>query len=140
MPDDPAKTTVHLPSTGSATVHGPATVEPEPGSSIAMGGWFKPFINYGFAGVGAFLLVWLSYNQRAMYDNLMAVREKDMQTHHDEIKEVQQIYRDELTGMRTRYDDVRKENRDNHLSIIKALGELKDEVNKLRWNAKGKLE
>jgi len=128
LPGEPGKTTVHVPSTGQATVHGLATVDMEPGASVIVAGWYRSFEKYGFAGLVAFLFGWMIFNQFTMYGKLMEQRERDNEMHHQEVKELGQIYRDELKGMRDRYDDVRKEFRQNHLDIVKSLYEIKQEL------------
>ena len=132
MPDE-NKTTVHLPTSGQATVTGPATVEQEAGSSVSVAGWYRSFEKYGFAGLVAFLFGWQFLSSDYRYNNLLVQLERDAERHHQEIeklsakfdRQIQEIQdraekRDERT--RERLWSVLAEVRGNIKQILQAMG------------------
>lgn len=112
------KTTVRLPSTGQATVHGPATVDTEPGASIQVSGWYRSFEKYGFAGLVAFLFGWTIFNQFAMYQNLMAQRERDAERHHKEIADLSQKFEVQLEKLQDRADQRDERTRERFWAVL----------------------
>ena len=118
MPDEPNKTTVHLPSSGQATVTGPATVEPEAGGSVSVAGWYRSFEKYGFAGLVAFLFGWSFLSSDWRYNNLLSQMEEDARQHHATIEKLSSKFDKQLQDLQDRADKRDEKTRERIWSVL----------------------